>query len=154
MIVFLPSQTVYAPLASAQIPDEVIEVAQVIEDPEPPKEVVQEDPVLCNCYAYSKQRYPSLPTTKKLLASTSKKFGKVAVFNYDGLPHYAVVESMGIGTFTVTETNYKRCQKTTRTIRFDDPALVGFWSPPDLSYSANTGTSTSSSSTRQTSPRS
>jgi hypothetical protein len=129
VIVFLPSQTVYAPIASAQIPAPVVVVQQVIEEPEPPKEVIEEDPILCNCYAYAKQVYPTLPTTKKLLASTSKKFGKVAVFDYDGLPHYAVVDSMGIGTFTVTETNYKRCQRTTRTIKFNDPALVGFWSP-------------------------
>lgn len=128
MLVFLPSQTVYAPLASAQIPDP-IEVQQVIEEPEPPKEEPLPDPTLCNCYAYAKKIYPSLPPTKKLLASTSQKFGKVAVFDYDGLPHYAVVTGMGMGTFTVDETNYKRCKKTQRTIKFDDPALVGFYSP-------------------------
>lgn len=86
------------------------------------------DGVLCNCWAYSKQVYPTLPSTKVIHANLEDEPSDVAVFSYNGLPHYAVVERVGTSTFDVSETNFKRCQKGTRTVELDDPSLLGFYS--------------------------
>jgi len=96
--------------------------------PKPPEPVYDE--VLCNCYLAVKQQYPNLPRSAEVLANVSPTFGEVAVFDYDGVKHYAVVTGQGVGEFYIQETNYKKCQKGTRAVRFSDAALLGFYSIP------------------------
>lgn len=64
---------------------------------------------------------------KEVIKNTTPAFADVAVFDYYGVPHFAFVESMGMGFFAISETNYRRCTFTTRKISFDDPRLVGFY---------------------------
>lgn len=95
--------------------------------PPPPPEPVFSDAVLCNCWAYTKERHPALPSTKTIWANLTDEISDVAVFDYDGVPHYAVVEQVHGDTFTISETNYRRCQAGVREISIDDPRLVGFY---------------------------
>jgi hypothetical protein len=87
----------------------------------------QPDTVLCNCWAYAKTVYPTLPGTKVINASLSSIPDGVVVFNYSGTPHYAVVTAVGSTTVTITETNYTRCTKGTRTIPLTDPSIKGYY---------------------------
>lgn len=82
----------------------------------------------CNCYLYVKSRFPNLPQTAVIKANVSDAIGDVAVFKYSGLWHYAVVESVGYGTFSISETNFGVHKKTHREVSFSDPAFVGFYS--------------------------
>lgn len=109
-----------------------MEVQQVIPEATttpPVEEKVVSDSVLCNCWAYSKQVYPSLPPTKTIHANLQQEPAEIAVFQYGNLPHYAIVTSVGTSTFDITETNFKACEKTKRTISLDDPSLKGFYKP-------------------------
>lgn len=84
--------------------------------------------MLSNCYLYVKTRFPNLPRTAVIKANVSDAIGDVAVFNYSGVWHYAVVESIGYGTFKITETNFGGDYKNTRDVSFADKSLVGFFS--------------------------
>lgn len=74
-----------------------------------------------------KMQIPDLPATKDLKPNTTIHKGVVALFNYHGIPHYALVTAVGADTFTVVETNFKHGQKTIRQIDYTDKALLGFW---------------------------
>lgn len=126
MVAYLPVLTVYAPSAAAQIPEPV----QRVEVPPEPPPVVEDplpDSVLCNCWAYLKEIYPTLPNTKEIHANLQKNTAEVAVFSYDGLNHYAHVVSVGTSTFSVEETNFKKCTKGSRIVQLSDPRLLGFY---------------------------
>jgi len=85
--------------------------------------------VLCNCYAYVKQTFTDLPRTKTILNNLSES-GEVAVFYYpsSGVHHYAVVTHESEDSLTISETNFKTCKKTERTISKDYSRLLGFYS--------------------------
>jgi hypothetical protein len=86
--------------------------------------------VLTNCWAFAKQVYPSLPSTKEMWVNATQTPGGVALFKYkSGLVHYAVVESVGTSTIDIVETNYKHGKKTERTVSLSDGALRGFYLP-------------------------
>jgi hypothetical protein len=129
-LVFLPSQYVLAPLASAQIPTPVVEevTEQVIPEPEPIAEVkpVPTNTTLCNCFTLIKRTFKDVPRMAEIQKTAGTAFGNVAVFSYHGVPHVAVVTGQGIGTFTIREWNYKKCKETVRDIKFDDKNLKGF----------------------------
>ena len=62
--------------------------------------------------------------------------GAVALFNYDGVYHAALVTDLFYNFFTVKEMNYEPCKKTVRKIKWNDPALRGFWSPGVTTFPA------------------
>ena len=86
------------------------------------------DSVLCNCWAFTKNVYPSLPTTGEILNNLTAT-GSVAVFHYEkvGLNHYAVVIGESQSHYLIEETNYERCKKGTRWIPKDYASLIGFF---------------------------
>lgn len=97
--------------------------------PETIKEPVKKpyDATACNCYAYVKSKIPSLPLTKYLKPNTNLDVGVVALFNYRGTPHYAIVSKLeGVG-FWVKDSNFGGCGYRTHYIKLDDPALIGYW---------------------------
>ncbi len=55
--------------------------------------------------------------------------GEVAMFNYDGTYHVAYISELREEGFIVQEANFHKCQKGTRLIDWQDPHLVGFWTP-------------------------
>lgn len=70
---------------------------------------------------------------KDIIANTSPVLGAVAVFKYPKSYHFAVVESVGVGIFTITETNFNDGCETqtinTREVSFADPRFLGFFIP-------------------------
>ena len=85
--------------------------------------------ILCNCYAYVRHTFTDLPNTKTILNNLSNS-GDVAVFYYpsSGVHHYAVVTHESEDSLTISETNFKTCKKTERTISKDYIRLLGFYS--------------------------
>lgn len=83
-----------------------------------------------NCYAYTEYVLGDLPPMAEIQKTATKAFGSVAVFDYNGIPHVAVVNTVaGYGYFTITESNFGVDAVTTRDVSFTDPHLVGFYSP-------------------------
>ena len=52
--------------------------------------------------------------------------GDVALFTYPTISHAAFIEETYLGSFKVSEWNYKAGQYTERVIQLDDPALRGY----------------------------
>jgi hypothetical protein len=90
--------------------------------------VVVADSTLCNCYAYVKAEYPTLPSTNDILNNLNAT-GTVAVFYYSdvGLYHYAVLVGETDTHYIIEETNYQRCKFSTRQVPKDDHSLLGFF---------------------------
>lgn len=85
---------------------------------------------LCNCYLYVKQHYPDLPLTKDLVPNFKPRVGRVALFRYGALNHYAIEGQVieGEGFYIESENNYSHCKTTYgRFVRFDDPSYLGTW---------------------------
>lgn len=85
------------------------------------------DTVLFNCYQYVRAKYPTLPRTAEIHNNLQQIPAEVVVFDYSGLPHYAVVRSVSSTTLDIAETNFKRGKKTYRTIPRTDPAIIGYY---------------------------
>ena len=137
LIVLLPSQTVFAPTAQAsQTPQPVVEEVQVVIAEEPLWKAPEPlSLTLWNCWEYTRQVYPSLPSTREIWNNLTDTPGGVAVFRYpSGLEHYAVVESIGTSTIHIKETNYRHGTVTERDISLTDPALKGFFLPQDVAH--------------------
>ncbi len=83
---------------------------------------------LCNCYAYVRNQYPSLPSTGVILNNLQQS-GNVAVFYYQdvGLHHYAVLVGETDTHYIIEETNYKRCKFGIRQVPKNDKSLIGFF---------------------------
>lgn len=111
----------------------MIDDAEASYTPTPPvKEeapVVPVNPLAYNCWAYLKSLVPSLPNTKYLVPNTTIHKGVVALFNYNGTPHYALVISLGATTFRVKESNVPAGTIGERDIPYDTPSLKGFYGP-------------------------
>lgn len=75
-----------------------------------------------------KSRFSELPTTAVIQAGKTKALGEIAVFDYSGTEHYAVVESIGMGTFHVSESHFGKNAISERDVSFADPHLRGFYS--------------------------
>lgn len=80
----------------------------------------------CNCYLLLKEVFEHVPRLVELQGRASMTMGNVAVFDYDGIPHVAVVTGQGFGYFTIREWNYDDCEETVRDVSFLDPSLLGF----------------------------
>lgn len=76
---------------------------------------------------YVASKIPNLPRTSDLYPNSSAVAGAVALFNYGGTPHYAVVEAINVGSITVSETNYHHGKFDRREVSLSDDALLGFW---------------------------
>lgn len=105
-----------------------IQIKIPVEEPIKKEHITQSRSVLCNCYAYVKQTFEELPMTAEIKRNLSDS-GDVAVFYYPNsdLYHYAVVEEETEETFTISETNFKTCQKTEREIDRNNIRLLGFY---------------------------
>lgn len=90
--------------------------------------------VACNCYLYVKQFVPNLPRSKFLVPNFKPREGRVALFNYDGLPHYAMIGTVTpTGFYIAHESNYKKCKISQgRFVSFNDPHYLGAWWSDDM----------------------
>ncbi len=116
-------EAVLPPIAHAQ--EAPIEVQKVDDCPD--------TLVRCNCYLFVKSKIPNLPLTKFLIPNIDKPIGgSVAIFNYNGEPHYGVTTGiMNTATTTlvkIDECNYKKGKCGSRWIDiYTDKALKGFY---------------------------
>lgn len=102
----------------------------VIAEPAVTAPVAVEVP-LANCWEYVKRQIPTLPNTKDLKPNSTPQKGAVVIFEYPGnLMHYAVLTTFDGDGFWVDENNYKAGVTAPRWVRFNDPAIRGFWVPP------------------------
>lgn len=85
------------------------------------------DAVACNCWAYVKSLKPTLPNTASLKPNGTPAVGTVAILDYEGTMHYALITALGDAGFTVDESNYHHCEYDARTVEWNDPHLVGFY---------------------------
>lgn len=86
----------------------------------------------CNCYQFAK--YVSgykLPLMKDIQPNTYAFEGALVIFDYDGVKHLAYIEKFNETTMTVREANYIKCSNANRDVDYNDPAIKGFWSPPE-----------------------
>ena len=81
----------------------------------------------CNCYSLVKTRVNNLPRMKDITPNSTLGRGVVAILDYSGTKHVAVVESVDSDSFVVFEANYTPCMIGRRTVRKDDPQIVGFY---------------------------
>lgn len=83
--------------------------------------------IACNCYAYVKAHYPSLPHMVDIEPNTKAKPGAVAIFDYGDMMHFAIVTNVNKRGFEQIESNYHRCKVGSHFVYWEDPHLVGFW---------------------------
>lgn len=81
---------------------------------------------VCNCYSFAKVLTGYIGPYTQNSAPTE---GSIAVFDYDGTPHYGVVQTLKLDGFTIREANYKPCKTGIRFVKWDDSALRGFHLP-------------------------
>lgn len=55
--------------------------------------------------------------------------GRVAIFDYNGVWHVAFVSLLEEDGFVIEEGNFHHCARDQRLVQWNDPYLVGFWSP-------------------------
>jgi len=113
------------PEPKTEIVAEKEEPARTEEVIEPPKEY---DPVACSCVLYA-QQFLDLPKNTNaidLISNSQPTIGGGILLNYNGVGHIAVIMKFEKDGFLVKESNYKKCEYTTRIIKYDDKAIVGF----------------------------
>jgi hypothetical protein len=119
-------------IAAAPVPAVVVSTST--------QEFVPDDGLpICNCYLEVKKFIPNLPRTKDLIPNSPARAGAVAIYNYHGTPHYALVlDVYHDGTYSHLErgSNLKRCQFYTRVVNEDNQYLVGYWYPPELALAS------------------
>jgi hypothetical protein len=88
--------------------------------------------VVCNCYlAVQVLSGYDLPLMADIEPNTYAFEGAVVIFDYDGLKHLAYIHELNNDSITVREANYERCHFGYREVDFNDPRIVGFWSPEE-----------------------
>ena len=120
-------QIAFAPAAYAQ----AVEVTPnpVVATSTPPVAVAVKAPdaLACNCWAYVKSLNPALPNTANLKPNGTPAVGTVAIFNYEGTMHYALITALSDDGFSVKESNLHHCQYDVRVVSWSDPHLIGFY---------------------------
>ena len=87
--------------------------------------------IQCVEYIRSKTKYcpPKVKTAKDIpILKFQPIVGSLALFDYKPFGHVAYVEKVNQDSIEISEANYKKCQITYRTVKLDDPHLLGyFW---------------------------
>lgn len=88
-------------------------------------------PISCSCIKTARwEGVPIPPNTDAIdiKPSTPPTLGGLVIFHYEDTDvwHVATILKFSADTFDVVEGNYKRCEKTYRTIEWDDPSIVGY----------------------------
>lgn len=84
--------------------------------------------VAANCFSYA-SLFVKLPRMADIKPNTTPAVGRIAVFKYKSLKHIAVITKLNDKTFEVKESNYVAALIGTRSVSWDDPALLGFFEP-------------------------
>lgn len=87
---------------------------------------------VCSCVTYARTLIPSLPhqDASAFVPNATFRKGIVAIFHYkNGKAHVGITGDFDAEGFWMAESNYLPCKTDKRYVRFDDPALAGFWQP-------------------------
>lgn len=117
----LPTTAILAP-AEAQAQGIVITTSTPQEAPAIPLYV------LSNCYAYVRYMIPNFPMASLIRPNTTPHVGAVAIFDYDGLPHYGIISTLTTSGFNLTDSNYGGAGIRTHFVEWSNKYIVGFWS--------------------------
>ncbi len=112
-----------SPLSIASAPTAQAQITTTVATSTAPAE----DPLACNCYAYVRSQISSLPLANKIVPNTTPHVGAVAVFDYNGLPHYGIISKLTDTGFYLDDSNFVKCKYTTHFISWNNKAIVGFW---------------------------
>ncbi len=82
---------------------------------------------VCNCFQFVKAIVG--PLDRPVTPNSTPRSGSVAIFDYKGTPHYGVVTELKVDGFMIRESNYVHCKTTVRLVKWNDPALKGFFMP-------------------------
>lgn len=113
-----------SPLSIASAPTASAQVTSPLATSTPP---VIEDALACNCYAYVRSLIPSLPLANLIKSNTTPHIGAVAVFDYEGLPHYGIITKLTADGFYLEDSNFVHCKYTTHFIAWSNVHIIGFW---------------------------
>lgn len=108
--------------------------ADILPEPAP---IVQQ---YCSCVSGVRVYIPDFPHVDAVYFATmphnTPAAGRVAVFDYSGTFHVAYILSIEEKGFWIYEWNFKKCQKDTRFIDWNDPHIESFFAPavPDVTH--------------------
>ena len=86
--------------------------------------------VVCNCYSLVKTKIRGLPKMVSIIPNTPEPIaGMVAVFDYSGTKHIAYITGVDTTGIEIFEANYEPCKVSSRFVSYDDPHLLGYWTP-------------------------
>lgn len=104
--------------------------------PQEPKMELPE-PILCQCVTYLRA-YKGINIkgdAHTIKPNSYAHIGGVVLFDYDGLGHASLIKEFHPYYMVVEEANYSRCKRTVRKVRYDDPAIRGFYSDRNIDES-------------------
>lgn len=81
----------------------------------------------CNCYSYATLYGTKLPPARDIRPNSSPLPGTIVIMQY-AEKHYAIIEKLTEEGMWVKEANYEPCKIAPRFIKWNDPAIVGFYS--------------------------
>ena len=131
-------QKVEFEIAPPQVDEVVVPIAKEVA-PEPVEQGGTTTPPTkreCSCVAWVRARSsfqpPRVVSAKDIpILYTFPRVGSLVVFGAGGIygrhGHVGIVTAVNGDTFDIKEFNLKPCKETTRTIRVDDPLLLGFF---------------------------
>lgn len=107
----------------------VIEERQVISDEE--IETPKEDPY-CFCVRAIREEGGNAPRMdakdiQPNITFAEAQLGDIIIFEYEDSHHVALILAFEELGFYVVEGNYKHCERTYRTVDYNDSSIRGFW---------------------------
>lgn len=72
-------------------------------------------------------KFPKISSPSELTPNTSPAAGVIALFNYSGTPHMALIYKIESNGFWVKEANMEKCKRSERFISWGDKSILGFW---------------------------
>lgn len=87
---------------------------------------VEEKMIPYNCVAYLRTKL-DFPPTSQIKVNSTPCVNCIAIFDYNGTPHYALSEYLFPGGFYISESNKVRGKITERFIPWGDESFVGFY---------------------------
>lgn len=84
----------------------------------------------CNCYQFAKWVSGfELPKMAEIAPNSYAFEGAVIIMKYGETKHLGVISELREDVMVVREANYVKCSNASREVAYDDPKIVGFWSP-------------------------
>lgn len=82
---------------------------------------------VCNCYQFVKAVLGKMPPMVEIAPNGPPEEGGVAILDYRGKKHVAVIVGLTESGVEVREANFEPCKTGTRIVEWSDPFLKGFY---------------------------